>query len=104
MRAEQERQKVLALAAEDHATVRERILLLQETVRLFRSTLLLILDYSTSICHIVIIEVSLQIADLEKNLDRTRREAALRAEKDDAALKTTTEDLRACREQFEEFK
>lgn len=32
MRAEQERQKVLALAAEDHATVRERILLLQETV------------------------------------------------------------------------
>ncbi|KAL5103761.1 Rootletin [Taenia crassiceps] len=74
-RAEQERQKVLALAAEDHATVRERILLLQET-----------------------------IADLEKNLDRTRREAALRAEKDDVALKTTTEDLRACREQFEEFK
>ncbi|KAL5965893.1 Rootletin [Taenia solium] len=75
MRAEQERQKVLALAAEDHATVRERILLLQET-----------------------------IADLEKNLDRTRREATLRAEKDDVALKATTEDLRACREQFEEFK
>lgn len=35
MRAEQERQKVLALAAEDHATVRERIVLLQETVREF---------------------------------------------------------------------
>ncbi len=32
MRAEQERQKVLSIAAEDHATVRERILLLQETV------------------------------------------------------------------------
>ncbi|KAH9279178.1 Rootletin [Echinococcus granulosus] len=75
MRAEQERQKILALAAEDHATVRERILLLQET-----------------------------ITDLEKTLDRTRREAASRAEKDDVALKTTTEDLRACREQFEEFK
>ncbi|CDS36972.1 Rootletin [Echinococcus multilocularis] len=75
MRAERERQKILALAAEDHATVRERILLLQET-----------------------------ITDLEKTLDRTRREAASRAEKDNVALKITTEDLRACREQFEEFK
>ncbi|VDM17198.1 unnamed protein product [Hydatigera taeniaeformis] len=45
-----------------------------------------------------------QIADLEKTLDRTRREAASRAEKDDIALKAKTEDLRTCREQFEEFK
>ena len=32
MRAEQERQKVMSLAAEDYATVRERTVLLQETV------------------------------------------------------------------------
>ena len=33
MRADKERQKVMALAAEDYATVRERMVLLQETVR-----------------------------------------------------------------------
>uniref|UniRef100_A0A0X3PDD7 Rootletin-like coiled-coil domain-containing protein n=1 Tax=Schistocephalus solidus TaxID=70667 RepID=A0A0X3PDD7_SCHSO len=72
-RAEQEHQRVLAIAAEDQAAVRERAMLLQET-----------------------------IVDLEKTLERTKREAASRAEKDEIALKTTTEDLRKCREQLEE--
>nr|CDS29247.1 Rootletin [Hymenolepis microstoma] len=75
LRAEQERQKVLALAAEDHATVRERIVLLQET-----------------------------ITDLEKTLERTRREAKARCEKDEAVLKTAKEDLYNCLEKMEEFK
>ncbi|VDD74696.1 unnamed protein product [Mesocestoides corti] len=75
LRAERERQKFLSIAAEDHAVVREKILLLQET-----------------------------ISDLEKTLERTRRESASRAEKDDLALKSATEDLRACKEQLEECK
>nr|VZI02769.1 unnamed protein product [Spirometra erinaceieuropaei] len=72
-KAEQEHQRVLAMAAEDQAAVRERAMLLQET-----------------------------IVDLEKTLERTKREAASRAEKDEIALKTTTEDLHKCREQLEE--
>lgn len=99
MRAEQERQKVLALAAEDHATVRERIVLLQETVREFALTTKI---YSVGLCKLF--NSPLQITDLEKTLDRTRREANARSEKDEAALKTTKEDLRNCREQLEEFK
>ncbi|VDO05843.1 unnamed protein product [Rodentolepis nana] len=75
LRAEQERQKVLALAAEDHATVRERIVLLQET-----------------------------ISDLEKTLERTKREAKARCEKDEAALKTAKEELHNCLEKMDEFK